>query len=146
MPMWGHACIVYKQPTGTTYATPTALLSATTTFDAWGAVTPEADQVAEKNAATYWNSANCDLTTRSKLWFNAGLTATEVSTILTYSKQQDPDKYDMTASLTDETLWYCSKLVYRAYLKAGKDIKNGASSFVTPNDIALDADMNGQCF
>lgn len=141
---YGHSCIVYTQSTLGSSATLNQHINATTTFDAWGDMPNTADEVTLKNMSEYWSSSNIQY--RYLLKPVVALTSTQKSTIKSYSIAQDPDTYSWSTNLTNENVWYCSKLVWRAYLQIGRDIGQNPSWFVTPMDIADDPDMAGSSF
>lgn len=140
---YGHACIVYTQSTLST-GTMTQHINATNTFDAWGAVTPVADQIGIKSMSTYWSSSNIQY--RYLLKPAVALTTLQKNTIRSYHVSQDADTYSWSCLLSDDTKWYCSKLVWKSYKQIGRDIGLNPSVFVTPMDIANDPDMAGSSF
>lgn len=54
----------------------------------------------------------------------SGSTSSQCENALDYGKQFHGIKYDILASKTSNTGWYCSKLVYRCWLSQGYNIQN----------------------
>lgn len=141
---YGHACIVYNQSTLSSSSTFQQHISATETFDAWQAMPNPADEIAKKNMSEYWSSSNIQY--RYLLKPAVALTNSQKTTIRSYTYNQDPDTYDWATTLSSQTKWYCSKLVWKAYKQISRDIGQNPVLFVTPLDIAGDPDLYGMSF
>lgn len=115
---YGHACIVYDQSTLGNSSTMNQHINAAQTFDAWGEMANDVDEIAMKNMSTYWTSSNIQY--RYLLQPAVSLTSIQKNTIRTYSINQDPNAYSWSTALGSESVWHYSKLVWRAYKQIGR--------------------------
>lgn len=66
-------------------------------------------------------------------------TTTQKYNAVNFAKNQIGDPYSLALSRSDESRWYCSKLVWRAFYKQGIELEGRTfeprGDFVTPGDI-----------
>jgi hypothetical protein len=69
------------------------------------------------------------------LWVPS-LTATKRAAAPTYSRAQSGEPYDIASSKTDQSRWYCSKLLWASYrYTAGLDLDGDGGYWVWPIDL-----------
>jgi hypothetical protein len=70
-----------------------------------------------------------------------GLSTQTLAAARSYCAAQSGKPYDISASKSDESRWYCSKLVWAGYSrKASRDIDANGGYWVSPSDIYSDSD------
>lgn len=97
-----------------------------------GATVIEADwlKVYKRLMKVYWTGQ----TGIRVIQYKNGLTSAQRTKIVTYLNNQVGEPYSFSLK-TNETSWYCSKLVWRAYKEIGVDIDYDGGAEVTPTDI-----------
>ncbi len=70
-----------------------------------------------------------------------GVAAATRALVRTYCAAQNGEPYDISSSKTNESRWYCSKLVWAGYFRrANRDIDANGGYWVSPADIYSDND------
>lgn len=86
--------------------------------------------VASKNRyKSFWAKYNTD-----ELYVG-GATQAKYKTAVNYARQQIGKPYAIKTTLSSTNAWYCSKLVYKAWLAAGYNVGNAKTSFPIPSGI-----------
>lgn len=74
-----------------------------------------------------------------KAMYVKGSSGTQKSNAAEFARAQIGDPYSLAMSRSDETRWYCSKLVWRAWYKQGVELEGRTyeprGNYVTPGDI-----------
>lgn len=97
-----------------------------------GATVIEADwlKVYKRLMKVYWTGH----TGIRVIQYRYGLTSAQRTTIITYLNNQVGEPYSFSLK-TNESSWYCSKLVWKAYKQVNIDIDYDGGAEVTPTDI-----------
>lgn len=92
------------------------------------------DQVVERPARQYWIAEG--RTTQAYVLYHPQTSGAHRNTAIAYARAQDPDIYSLFTPKWNRTRWYCSKLVWRAYLDAtGDNLDPDSGYYVLPEDV-----------
>ncbi len=72
---------------------------------------------------------------RNKGLYPYGLSSAQKNAIIAYLEKQKGKPYEITKKIDDDSRWYCSKLVYKAYEAAGIKLIKKPRFYVLPNDL-----------
>jgi uncharacterized protein YycO len=134
----GHTAGIYSLPPAC--GTLALLMSGTTVIEA-DKSNLLSGQVYKRGMSVFWSG----LTVRLLQYCNVvgnGLTSSQRTTIVNYLNTQVGEPYSLIADKWDQNAWYCSKLVWRAYMYAGFDIDYDGGDFVFPMDIVNCSNIN----
>ncbi len=91
------------------------------------------DQVLERKAKTWFDTSGLR---KALVLYHDQATWSEREQAVAIAKDQDPDPYDFWSLKTNDTEWYCSKLIWFAYRRATGDSLDPTWGFwVSPNDL-----------
>lgn len=130
---FGHTSIITRFQSGANTGG-NFTLSTTFAMEAVGERGNVADEVVERPARTYWLDENSpeDVYVR----FHHDASWNERTAAVQYALNQDPDPYGYFSVKSNQDEWYCSKLIWRAYLQAtGDDLDHDWGIWVFPGDL-----------
>jgi len=93
--------------------------------------------VVHQSATKYWSTVDDD-----NQYYVKGAEDADYKKAVAYAKSQVGDSYGLKTTLDNSSVWYCSKLVYRAWKDAGFSIGtlDEYAGVVLPSSLIIDAD------